>query len=101
MCDTKAKEIRMNAETKVMNNNVRHYGDKTIIKDVKIASILVKELIRKIDTEEEECNYMHSKFKDKDHLVEKSHESTSRKRNYRYQQRNAIMDVINMEKETK
>ena len=56
MCDTKGKESRMNTETKVMNNNMRHYGEKVIVKDGKITSLLVKELIREVDAEEEEHN---------------------------------------------
>ena len=54
MCDAKAKDIRMNAETKEMNNNMRHYGEKVIIKDGQIKFLTVKELIREVDEEEEE-----------------------------------------------
>ena len=42
MCDAKAKDIRMNAEIKVMNNNMSYYGEKLIIKDGQIASLPVK-----------------------------------------------------------
>ena len=31
MCDAKAKDIRMNVETKVTNNNMRHCREKVII----------------------------------------------------------------------
>ena len=71
MCDTKAKEIRINAVNKVINNNMRHYGEQVIMKGGQIASLPVKELIREVDAEEEECNYINSKFKDRAKLVDK------------------------------
>ena len=70
-CDAKAKAIRMNDETKVMNNNLRCYGDEVIIKEGKIVFLPVKKLIREVDVEEEEFNYVNNKFKDKAHSIEK------------------------------
>ena len=42
ICDAKAKESRMNAENKLIDNNIRHYGEKVIMKDGKAASLPVK-----------------------------------------------------------
>ena len=62
MCDTKSKEIRINAVNKVINNNMRHYGKQVIMKGGQIVSFLVKELMREEDAGEEECNYINSKL---------------------------------------
>ena len=50
---------------------MRCYGEKVIIKDFQIASLPVKELIGEVDSEEEEWNCVNSKFKCKDHLMDK------------------------------
>ena len=64
ICDTKAKESRMNAENKLIDNNTRCYGEKSIMTVNKAASFPVKELVREADAEEEECNRITVKFKD-------------------------------------
>ena len=70
MCDGKAKEIRINAVNKRDNNNMRYYTDKVIMKKGKIAHIPVKELIREVDEEEEETNYVKKKFKEREKLFD-------------------------------
>ena len=46
MCDGKAKEIRINVVNKEDNNNMRHYGEKVIMKAGKITSMPMKELMQ-------------------------------------------------------
>ena len=46
ICDGKAKEIRINVVNKEDNNNMRHYGEKVIMKAGKITSMPMKELMQ-------------------------------------------------------
>ena len=55
----------MNALNKEDNNKIRHYGEKVIMKAGQIASMPVKESTREVDEEEEESDYVISKFKDR------------------------------------
>ena len=50
---------------------MRHYGDQVIMKGDQTSSLLVKELMRDMDLEEEESSHMMNKFKDRDKLVDK------------------------------
>ena len=70
MCYGKSKEAIINVANKEDNNNMRHYGEKVIMKAGQIVSISVKELIRDLDAEEEESDYVISKFKDRSDLVD-------------------------------
>ena len=47
---------------------MRCCGEKVIIEDRQIASLLVKESIREVDAEVEESNCMSNEFEDKAHL---------------------------------
>ena len=71
MCDGKAKEIRNNTVNKEDNKSMRNYGEKVTMKAGQIASVSVKALMREVNAEEEECNYVKTKFKDREDLVNK------------------------------
>ena len=79
MCDRKAKDVGINAANKEDNNTMRCYGEKVIMKAGQIASMRVKELMREVDAEEEEGDYVMGKFKDRVNVVEKWQELMSRK----------------------
>ena len=56
-----------------------HYGEKVIMKYGKVASLLVKELIREVGAKEEECKHMSSKFKDQANLVDNNARTSIKK----------------------
>ena len=51
MCDKKAKQVRKRAAHQETSNNMRHYGEKMLMRGGQIASMPMKELIREIDAE--------------------------------------------------
>ena len=69
MCDEKAKEVRKSAASKATRRNTSHCGEQVIVKGGQIACLPVKELIREVGAEEEESDFMTSKFKDKSKLL--------------------------------
>ena len=81
MYDEKAKEVRNSAANKSTIHSIRHYGEKVIIKVWHITSFPVKELIRELDTEEEESDYIMNKFKEKAKLVDKMAKVNTKKYN--------------------
>ena len=70
MCDGKLKEVISNAVNKE-DNSMRHHGEKLIKKAGKTSSMLVKERMREVDADEEEINYVTSKFKNGENLTDK------------------------------
>ena len=71
MCDEKGKRSQNSAVSKVTSHKMRYHSDKVIMKGRQIASLPIKELIREVDSEEEESNCVTSEFEDEAKLVDK------------------------------
>ena len=58
---------------------MRHYRDQVIMKERKIASALVKEIIREVDAQEEEDEHIKQNFNKRYELVDKDARLSIRK----------------------
>ena len=77
--DDKAKKIRMKASGKESGNKTRHFGDQVIMKEEKISSGSVKEIIREIDAVDEEDECDEKNFKERADLLDKEARLSMRK----------------------
>ena len=62
-CDLKVKEVWIKVHEKAEKNNIRFYGDYTILYKGNLISSSTNETIRMIDTIEKEQKYIQEKFR--------------------------------------
>ena len=98
MCDEKVKQVRKRAAYQANSNNMRHRGKQVLMKGDQIASMPTKELIREIDVEEEEKEYVVNKLKEYKHLVDDKARKPQGKYHYQRQRLNTTVGAIIMEK---
>ena len=57
ICDEEGKKVRMKKSDKEASNNMMHCGNQVTTKEVQIDFFQIKELLRGLNTGEEQCNF--------------------------------------------